>query len=348
VTARAPRVLVVGEFGPGALGGYYARAFEATLAWRVTRYDMLAAYTRGVTGRSRVLRRLVRPVLWTVMAREVVALAGREPLDLVLATKAPFLGVAAVRALRRAARAPVAMVYPDSPYGAHTMRRDVLAVLAEFDRVYIWGRALLARLRADGVAAAAYLPFAHDPADYAREGPVALPECGRRHAVAFVGQRYAKREAWLGALGGLDVGVWGLGWDRSETVRRAGVCVHRTSARGPAAAAVYRGATLAVNVLHDDNVPAHNMRTFEIPPCGAVMLTEASDEIDAFFEPGRACLAAGDPAGLRAEAERALADRALAGAVAAEGARAAAPHTYAARAAAIVADVAAAAPVARP
>lgn len=348
MTARAPRVLLVGEFGPGALGGYYARAFEEALGWRVTRYDMLAAYTRGVAGRSRVLRRLLRPVRWAIMAREVVALAGRERLDLVLATKAPFLGVAAVRALRRAARTPVTMVYPDSPYGAYTLRRDVLAVLAEFDRVYIWGHRLLARLRADGVAAAAYLPFAHDPADYAREGPVALPECGRRHAVAFIGQRYAKREVWLAALDGLDVGVWGLGWDRSEAVRRTGVCVHRTPAHGAAAAAIYRGAALAVNVLHDDNVPAHNMRTFEIPPCGVVMLTEATDEIDAFFEPGRACLAAADPAGLRAEAERALADAALARAVAAAGARAAAPHTYAARAAAIVADVAVAAPVGRP
>jgi hypothetical protein len=333
------RVLIIGEFGPGALALSYARAFEA-LGWRTTRYDMWAGYNRGrILAGAHAVRRLLRPLLWKLMTREVVALAGREPLDLVVSTKAPFLGAAAVRELKRAAAAPVAMIYPDSPYGAYTMRDDVVDVLATFDRVYIWSRQLLGRLHADGVRAASYLPFGYDPADYGPDGPVAHPECGRRHAVAFVGQRYDKREAWLRALGGLDVGVWGLGWEGSTLREVAGLCVHRQAVHGPAAAAIYRGAALALNILHADNMPAHNMRTFEIPPCRTVMLTEATGEIEEFFEPGRACLAAGEPLALRAEAERALADRRLASAVAEQGAAAAAPHTYEARARAIVADV---------
>jgi hypothetical protein len=165
---------------------------------------------------------------------------------------------------------------------------------------------------------------------------VAHPACGRRHAIAFIGQRYDKRVAWLRALRGLDVGVWGLGWSGAAP---GGACVHREPAHGPGAAAVYRGATLALNVLHADNLPAHNMRTFEIPPCRTVMLTEATEEIDAFFEPGRACLAAADPEALRAQAERALADAGLTRTIAEEGARAAVPHTYEARSRTIVADV---------
>lgn len=336
MTTPAGRVLIIGEFGAGALGLAYARAFEA-LGWHITRYDMWAGYTRGgVLTHARALRRLLRPLVWRLMSREVVALAGREAPDLVLSTKAPFLGGSAVQALKRAARAPVTVVYPDSPYGAYAQRADVVAVLARFDRVYIWSRRLLARLHADGVASAAYLPFAHDPADYTPDGPVADPACGRRHAIAFIGQRYDKREAWLRALQGLDVGVWGLGWPGAAA---GGACVHREPAHGPRAAAVYRGATLALNILHADNLPAHNMRTFEIPPCRTVMLSEATEEIDAFFEPGRACLAAADPEALRAQAERALADAALTRAIAEEGARAAAPHTYEARSRTIVADV---------
>src|SRR6266508_4577324 len=77
VSARSPRVLIIGEFGAGALGLYYARAFE-TLGWAPTCYDMWAGYTRGgVLAGSRVLRRLLRPALWALMAREAIALAGR-------------------------------------------------------------------------------------------------------------------------------------------------------------------------------------------------------------------------------------------------------------------------------
>ena len=332
------RVLIVGEFGEGALALAYARAFEA-LGWQATRYDMRVGYTRGgVLARAGALRRLLRPLLWAIMARETATLAARYELDLVLAIKAPFLGPSGLARLRGATPAPLAMLYPDSPYGAYVQRRGLPALLARFDRVYIWSRHLLARLRADGVTAATYLPFGYDPADYTAAGAVARPECGRRHAIAFIGQRYDKRARWLAALRGLDVGVWGLGWERDPTLRESGACVHRAAAHGPAAAAIYRGATVAVNVLHADNLPAHNMRTFEIPPCGTVMLTEATEEIDAFFEPGRACLTATTPEALRAQAERALGDATQARAVAAEGARVAAPHTYEARARAIAAD----------
>jgi hypothetical protein len=278
------------------------------------------------------------------MSRETLALARQQPPSLVVLTKAPFLGRAAVRALRGTARGPVVMVYPDSPYGAYTQRADVLSVLATYDRVYIWGRRLLERLRADGITAAAYLPFAFDPADYGGDGPVHAAACGRRHAIAFVGQRYDKREAWLAALQGMDVGIWGTGWERSALAQVPGFCVHREAVHGGAAAAIYRGARLALNVLHSDNLPAHNMRTFEIPPCRTVMLTEATDEIAGFFPPGHACLAAAEPAELRREAQRVLDDPSLGPALAAEGARRAQPHTYAARSRAILADLGVAAP----
>ncbi|HUK62376.1 MAG TPA: glycosyltransferase, partial [Dongiaceae bacterium] len=222
---------------------------------------------------------------------------------------------------------------------AHTQRADVLPVLAAYDRVFIWGRQLLSRLQADGVGASTYLPFAFDPGDYGAAGEAATPSCGRRHAIAFIGQRYDKRETWLAALAGLDVGVWGLGWGRSAAVRRAGHCVHAEPAHGAGAAAIYRGATLALNVLHADNVPAHNMRTFEIPPCGVAMLSEATGEIASFFEPERACLLATDASALRAQAERALADPPRTRAIAQEGARVAAPHTYQARVRTILGDL---------
>jgi Glycosyl transferases group 1 len=339
VSARTPSVLLVGEFGAGALALSYARAFQS-LGWRTVRYDMTLGYTRGgALARRRVLRRALRPALWALMSRETVALAARERPDLVLSTKAPFLSPRAMRALKGAAAGPIVMVYPDSPYGTYTQRRDVPAVLAVCDRVYIWSHALRERLRGDGVAGAAYLPFAHDPADYGAEGAVGRPACGRRHAIAFIGQRYDKREAWLGALAGLDVGVWGLGWEGSRLGREPGVCVHRDGAQGAAAGAIYRGARVALNVLHEDNLAGHNMRTFEIPPCRTVMLTESTADIEGFFEPDRACLVARDPSSLRAQAERALRDDDLARAVADGGVRAGLPHTYRARAREIVADV---------
>jgi spore maturation protein CgeB len=328
---RPPHVLIIGEFGPGALALYYERAFAA-LGWRSSRYDMWRHYARhGLLRKYRILRRLLRRPLWALMALEVISLARHDLPDLVWCTKAPFLGREATKELKRRSRAPIVMVYPDSPYGAYTQRADVLSVLSEFDRVCIWGRHLVEPLRADGVGSVMYFPFAFDPSDYGPQGPAATPSCGRRHAAVFVGQHNHKRETWLAALGGLDLGVWGLGWKHAE-IRGAGdVCVHEESVRGAGVAAIYRGATIALNILNPENVPAHNMRTFEIPPCRTLMLSEHTDEIGEFFRPGQDCLTASTSDEFRAHAERVLARPDLARAIAYSGWQAAQPYTYEAR-----------------
>lgn len=328
---RRPHVLIIGEFGPGALALYYERAFEA-LGWRSSRYDMWRSYTRhGLLRNYRIIRRLLRRPLWALMSREVVTLAHQERPDLVWCTKAPFLNREAVQELKRRSKAPIVMVYPDSPYGAYTQRADVLSVLSEFDRVCIWGRHLVEPLRADGVGSVVYSPFAFDPSDYGPQGPAATPSCGRQHAAVFVGQHNHKRETWLAALGGLDLGVWGLGWKHSGIRGVAEVCFHEESVRGAGVAAIYRGAAIALNILNPENVPAHNMRTFEIPPCRTVMLTEHTEEISEFFRPGQECLTASTPDEFRADAERVLARPQLARSIAYSGWQAAQPHTYEAR-----------------
>ena len=244
MSAPPGRVLIVGEFGAGALAVAYARAFEA-LGWQTTRYDMQAGYTRGaVLARARGLRRLLRPLLWSIMARETAALAARAELDLVLAIKAPYLGAGGLARLRGATSAPLAMLYPDSPYGAYVQRRGLPAVLARFDRVYIWSRQL-SRTPARRRRRRRHVPAVRlrSLSTMRRWARWPRPECGRRHAIAFIGQRYDKRARWLAALRGLDVGVWGLGWEGDSTLRESGACVHRAAAHGAAAAAIYRGAT---------------------------------------------------------------------------------------------------------
>ncbi len=332
-------VLLVGEFAEGALGLYYERAF-AGAGWRTARYNAWQGYARPpILSRSRPLRRMLRPILWKVMGHEVAVRAGQERPDLIVVMKGPFLGREAVRDIKRAASAPVVNIYPDNPYAQWALRSSMPAVLAEYDRVYIWGRFLLPRLEQDGVRSALYLPFAHDPADYGpfANGPAA--ECGRQHAIVFVGQYYPKRELWLEALAGCDVGVWGTGWSTSRLAHIQGVCVHRKAVHGPAAGTVYARARVGLNVLHASNLPGHNMRTFEIPPCRTVMVTEASEEIAGFFPPGEACLEATTPADLRRQVERALGDPNLAQSVAESGRQRGRRHTYAARVETILQDL---------
>ena len=334
-----PRVLLIGEFSEGALALYYERAFEKA-GWVTTRYDMWQGYARTpALSRSRMLRRALRPFLWHRMSSEVVARARRQQPELVVTFKGAFLGAGSVRELRRNTGGPVVVIYPDNPYGEYALRPDAISVLAEFDRAYIWGRFLVPRLQRDGVCSVRYLPFAHDPLDYCpgRTGPA--PECGRGHPIVFIGQYYPKREEWLQTLAGHDVGIWGIGWRHARLAADRGFCVHREQVRGAAAGAVYAGARVGINILHAQNVPAHNMRTFEIPPCRTVMLSEATEEVAEFFPPGEACLDARTPADLRSQMDRLIQDPALAAALANDGRKRGQSHTYSDRVRAILQDL---------
>jgi spore maturation protein CgeB len=90
---------------------------------------------------------------------------------------------------------------------------------------------------------------------------------------------------------------------------------------------------VSLNLLRSQNAGAHNMRTFEIPAMGGVMLTTRSEEQQELFPDGDAALMFSNPDELRSGVERLLADSQLRQRLRIEGVRRAAAHTYDARAA---------------
>jgi spore maturation protein CgeB len=49
-------------------------------------------------------------------------------------------------------------------------------------------------------------------------------------------------------------------------------------------------AAASLNIMRSQNIGAHNMRTFEIPAMGGLLLTTRSEEQEEYFPEGRACL----------------------------------------------------------
>src|SRR5581483_11881384 len=120
------------------------------------------------------------------------------------AVKTAFMARETVRRIQTTLGAKIVNYYPDNPYcgipwsprKTSAQRRDLVAVLAQYDRVWIWEPGLARRLQGDGVNAE-YLPFAVDdelfrPID---NQSTVCEECGHVHKVVFVGQHSDKRGA---------------------------------------------------------------------------------------------------------------------------------------------------------
>jgi hypothetical protein len=343
---RDSRILVIGPFAAGQLAASYARALER-LGREVIRVDSDRAYYAAVPGaRLRIVRRVLRAPVWNRLNRQTIDIVRSTRPNLVIVVKGTYQHPETIRFIRRGLGVPIANYYPDNPFcgvplnprRVSAQRRDLVDALREYTRVWIWERRLAGRLAVAGVAAG-YLPFGVDPdfEDVAARGR--CQECAGRHPVVFVGNHTDKRQAHVAAVRRHRIGLWGSRWPRARRVARRHV-THARPLVGQACAATYLSASVSLNILDDLNMPGHNMRTFEIPGGGGLMLSTYTPEQDDFFPEGEAALYYRNPAELDDTIDRAVNDRSWAARLRARAVTIAANHGYTERARTMLSELA--------
>lgn len=214
---------------------------------------------------------------------------------------------------------------------------DVYLKLApHYDEYFLSGTDVVEHHRAAGNARGRFLPFACLPSLHK---PVELTEDDRRRFgcdVFFAGTPYPERVALLEALaglGGVDLGLWGPGWQRVP----ASSPLRRFVRGGPLSSTDYVKAASACKIAfnHHGNPMAPQMeelcnsRVFELLGCGAFQMVDAKRDVKLLFESGRELVSFKDRDELLAQARRYLAAPDERAAVARRGREAAlAKHTY--------------------
>jgi spore maturation protein CgeB len=339
------RILVIGPLDQGALAESYARAFER-LGMEVARFDSERALMQAsrFTG-NRIMRRALRSSLWNAVNREASEVAQRVQPALIFAVKCTFFHPETVRQIRKSTGAPFVNYYPDNPYigirwdprGASAMRRDLIEVLRQYSIVWMWERSLLERLRHDNVEAK-YLAFAVDPELY-RPQPcdegLHCELCGCAHDVAFVATCARARRAELSAVRRHSVAIWGNNWPKKWKPPSAQHRAH-PAVWGNAVCRFYAQVPVSLNVLNAESLEGHNMRTFEVPASGGVMLARFTPAQHEFFPENEAAVYYRSPAELDDKIDSLLRDRELRARIRKNAARLAAAQTYDVRAAQVL------------
>jgi spore maturation protein CgeB len=338
------KILVIGPFNPGALAESYARGFER-LGMNVVRFD--SERTISEAGRfagNRVLRRALRSRLWNVANRETIEVAKRVQPDLIFAVKCTFLHPETVREIRKITGAPFVNYYPDNPYiGVHwmprtpsTQRGDLIEVFRQYSAVFMWERSLLERLRQDRVTTE-YLPFAVDPELFHPQvvsPPFVCSTCGTQHAVVFVGTYTRARYQEITSIRRHSVAIWGDSWPTQVKLgpqHRLHLPIY-----GDALSRIHASAEVSLNVLNAESLQGHNMRTFEVPASGGVMLARYTAAQDELFPENEAAAYYRSPDEIDAKLDLLLGDAALRARIRANATRLAATQTYEHRAAQVL------------
>lgn len=321
------RVLVYGSDRRYALGQMCRRAFERLghetayvnrsfphrLAWRIGGQYGIGEQLLQRAKRSRFLSRI----------------ESFQP-DLLLIIKGHDLPPATVAAVDSRLDVPIVNWNPDNPFKFRSKQRraeQYLASLPMYDHVFIWDDFLVPRLADEGAGDISVLPFAYDPLLHYASAVTQRFAC----EITFVGHWSKKRERYVRAVVDFDLQIWGKGWEEHCTDERVTNRVEGGPLFGEAYTQALSSALIAMNILGEHNVPGHNMRTFEAPASGSLMLTERTPGQTAFFTEDEEVAMYGDPCELRETAQWYLAADEERERVATNGHAAVRPHTYTTR-----------------
>ncbi len=134
-----------------------------------------------------------------------------------------------------------------------------------------------------------YLPFAYDPEIHK---PIVLSQEEKKEYatdIIFAGSPEKERISILENLAnaGYDLKIYGSGWSRWSLSEKLKKCLANKPVYAEELAKVYAGAKIILAFMRRGNRDLSNSRMFEVPACGAFMLTERSREVFKFFKEGK-------------------------------------------------------------
>lgn len=246
--------------------------------------SMTAVWSQQLRGsiHSRLYRRWL-----SVKHRNLTKLARDFSPQLIIVLKGETIPLNVLERLRRELGVPIVTWWVDDPFRFP----GTIETYSSYDHFFVFDGAYIPRLEDLGVRRLTFLPCACDIHDYHQMN---LSGADRRRyscEVAFVGWFYSQRGQLVTSMAGLDVAVWGPGWQLPEAkpvLQAVGANSHRGHKMNSRdAARLYNVAKICVNNHHDQSVyNGLNIRSFEVPACGGFQLVDNLRGIHELFTPG--------------------------------------------------------------
>ena len=293
------RVLLIGPHWDTGRWTDYCAAGLRDAGHEVHVYVYARTLDRPVGVLGRVRRRLIgaeRHHLERVFAAArrdnlgAIEAARRARPELTVVLKGEPLLPETVERLRGLTDGPLAQWCGDDP----SWFPNILAAAHLYTRFFLAEPSYANDLAARGVRAE-FLPHAADPQTWQASDSAVVPESvdvifvgDARHNMGHLPSSRERVELVEAvARAGVDLAIWGRGWEKLEDGYRA-----RTRQRGltllPAArvADAYRAAKVVLNAHHAQMREGPNMRAFEIPAAGAFQLSDYKLRMDELFTVG--------------------------------------------------------------
>ncbi len=221
----------------------------------------------------------------TVQRKFVETVINRKP-ELILVVKGWFFSPTVIKTIKNElSKSKIFCFNPDNPFNTWHFGASNIWIrksIPYYDVYFIWGKFLIERLKKNGAKRVEYLPFAYDPELHYPLESLDKEKKNYDFDVVFIGTWDEEREKWLKNLLDYNLVIWGNGWERAnKELRRRW---RNRAVVGKEFSKVCNSSKIVLNLIRRQNLPAHNMKTFEIPACKGFMLSNRTEEVIEFFK----------------------------------------------------------------
>ncbi len=176
-------------------------------------------------------------------------------------------------------------IYPDHPFVIPGGNAIFLgSALSQYSVIFTFARFLIPVFYQLGAKNVVWLPFGYDPSIHnpvKREGSINI--------ISYLGCWGHLQEQWLEKINIYNPKIYGTGWGNLSKNSKLSLPTPGEG-MGPKMADAISRSKLIFNLIRAEHGCAHSMKTFEIPACGGLMLTNRTDEQQSFLTDKRHCI----------------------------------------------------------
>jgi len=276
-------VLIVGSNKIFSIENFYIKYLQkagVTVSFCSSNGAFQDFYQRGIL--NRILFRLGISTIYKTINFNLIQTIQREKPDVVWIFKGMEIYSKTLKEIK-ALHIKLVNYNPDNPFvfsGRGSGNRNITEAISLFDLHFTYNLAIQKQLDEVYDVPTSILPFGFDISDSVYSVAMLQKEISK---VCFLGNPDVERASFIKALAvnGISICVYGHHW--SKFINHSAVEIH-DAVYGEEVWLVLRKYRVQLNLMRKHNLDSHNMRTFEVPGVGGIMVAPDTTEHRLFFE----------------------------------------------------------------
>jgi spore maturation protein CgeB len=278
------KILICGSFAPSALENFYHEGF-IRMNLEVTKFDIHDSYYQEIKKSfvSKVINKLYPEVYYSPINKNLLSFISGKKFDAIIVFKGLVLYPETVEKLK--SHCEVLTCYnPDHPfkfYSPGSGNSNIEKSISHYHLYLTYSKQISRSLKEQYKVDSAVVPFGYDDLFSGK------PELVKGLPWVFIGAYDSERAEFLKQLKDYEISIYG---DQKWKTRSGSEWIKNKyqgrSVHGKEYSDILYSSKGVFNLLRKQNIveESHNMRTFEVPGAGGVLIANRTSEQSDFFE----------------------------------------------------------------